>query len=364
MRILYVLEHYHPYIGGSEKLFTDLTTKMAEAGHHVSVVTTKFESSLSEFEEFKGVKIYRVKCFNRYLFTLFAIIRLIRLQGRFDLVHATTYNAAVPAWIYSKIRKIPSVLTFHEVWGKLWFQLPFLNAIQRIGFYVYEQLVLKLRYDHYIAVSESTKSELIKHGVNQERITRIYNGLDYTELEANKDETLKNENYKFLYFGRLGVSKGLDLLIPAFTRIIAKGLTAELTLVLPRKPESFLTQIHKLIEDHNAFANIKIEHELPYPQLIKLISQSNAVVIPSYTEGFCYVAAETGALGTPIVHSGKMSLSEVVSGHHVKMETQNVEGLSDALEKAYNGHWSFSPVRRFEIQDSIEEYLEFYTRIS
>ena len=364
MRILYVLEHYHPYIGGSEKLFTDLSTQMAAAGNDVLVVTTKYSSELPSVDEYKGVRILRIRCFNRFLFTFFALFKLLGLRERFDLIHATTYNAAVPAWVYSKIKSIPSVLTFHEVWGKLWFKLPFLHFHQRLGYYLYEQLVIRLTYDTYIAVSNATRQALIKAGIERNKITRIYNGLDYGELEALKTAPGSNEKFEFLFFGRLGVSKGLDLLIPAFSHFHDRVGNTRLTLVLPTQPRSILSKVQKLIRKHHSQEAIKVIHELPYPELIQLISQVDAVVVPSYTEGFCYVAAEACGIGASVIHSNRMSLSEVVSGPNIKMKALNIASLSDALTDAFNGNWEYTPLNKFEIKSTIDEYLKLYSKIS
>lgn len=146
MTILYVLEHYHPYVGGAEKLFQNIAEEMVRNGHRAIVVTTRFDSDLPRREQYRGVEIYRVPCFNRYLFTFFGTFFLLRFKEPFDFIHSTTYNAALPAWIVGKIKGKPTLLTFHEVWGKLWFQLPFLKWWQRWSFYTFERIVSLLPF--------------------------------------------------------------------------------------------------------------------------------------------------------------------------------------------------------------------------
>ena len=63
MKILFVLEHFYPYIGGAEKLFYALATNLAKEGFEVIVVTTQFDKKLPLVEFHKNVKIIRVKCF-------------------------------------------------------------------------------------------------------------------------------------------------------------------------------------------------------------------------------------------------------------------------------------------------------------
>lgn len=361
MRILYVLEHYHPYIGGAEKLFQNVAEAMADKGHEVLVVTTRFDQDLPQKETINGVMVHRVTCFNRFFFTIVAFFHLLRLKEDFDVVHATTYNAAFPAWLYSKTHKCKSILTFHEVWGKLWFELPFLNLVERWGYYLYERLVLKLRFDLYIAVSEYTASSLKAHGIPDEKVITIYNGLEYpphTLWSANESDT-----FRITYFGRLGVSKGLDLLIPAFHNIATDNPQVELCLVIPRQPRRILDKVLELIKKGPGSEKVRLYHALPRNELNDLILSSDAVAIPSYSEGFCFVAAESCALGVPIIHSGQGALAEVVSGKNVTMKEMSVDSLTDCIKLGILGHWNMIESRQFMLERSIREYLQLYENL-
>ena len=358
MKILYVLEHYHPYIGGAEKLFQDVAERMSAQGHDITVVTTKFHQNLPSEEFHNGVKVLRVNSINRYLFTVFSLFKLFRLREDFDLVHSTTYNAALPAWVFAKCRKIPSILTFHEVWGKLWFEFPFLSFFEKWGFYLYEQAIAALRFDRYIAVSQSTQKALASNGIPVQHIETIYNGLDYDQFKpCSKPQS--GLGYRFLYFGRLGVSKGLNLLIPAFKRLTDKYSDTHLDLVLPEKPKGMLKKVKELIANTKN-DKIILHHDLPRAELHSLICHSNAVVIPSYSEGFCYVAAETSALGVPIIHSGRGALSEVVSGKNIKHPHQTSLSIFEAMEKAYNSQWEEDQSKKFELSATIDSYINLY----
>ena len=50
MKILYVVEHYHPYIGGVEKLFKSLAEEVAKSVNEVTIVTTKHKKNLPSKE--------------------------------------------------------------------------------------------------------------------------------------------------------------------------------------------------------------------------------------------------------------------------------------------------------------------------
>src|SRR4051794_38391456 len=99
-RILFVLEHFPPYIGGVETLFGQLTHALAKQGHTVCVVTLHLRGTPAR-EVVNGVEIIRVRAprpGGRYLFSLLALPEVLRRARTADLIHTTTYTAVLPAW--------------------------------------------------------------------------------------------------------------------------------------------------------------------------------------------------------------------------------------------------------------------------
>ncbi len=361
MRILFVLEHYHPYIGGAETLFRDLTRELARLGHAVTVVTTRFDPLLPAQEVLEGVTVHRVNCRNRFLFSILALPAVRHHAKRADLVHTTTYNAAPPAWIGAKLSGKPVVITFHELWGKLWFRLPFISRPAALAYYCFEQLVFRLPFDRYVAVSDFTARTLVRNGLERQRVTRIYNGLAAEDFPSAPH--CPPDRFTITYFGRLGISKGLEILLPAVSRFTGRHPEARLRLIIPRRPAALYRRILARIGELGVGERVELLHELPWAELRERVRSSSCVVIPSHSEGFCYVAAETVALGVPIVHSGRGALAETVSGRSVEMREMSVAALDEALEAAFLGEWTTEPVKKFPLADSIREYTLFYEDI-
>ena len=147
MKVLFVLEYFYPYIGGSEKLFYQLTKSLVRLGHDVTVITTRFDKTLAKREDINGVRVVRLNLKNRFMFTFFSLPAIISEAKKADVIHTTTYNAALPAYIVARLTGKKVVVTFHEVWGNLWFRLPYLNELQRRIYFGYEQLMLRLNFD-------------------------------------------------------------------------------------------------------------------------------------------------------------------------------------------------------------------------
>ncbi len=358
MKILFVLEHFYPYIGGAERLFFELTRALAQAGHEVAVITTRFRPDLPAEERVAGVRVRRVDCRNRYWFSIVSLPVVYRMAGQYDVVHTTSYNAALPAWLGGALRQKPVLITFHEVWGQLWWRLPFAAFPQRVLFYLWEQLLLRLPFRRFIAVSEFTRQAFRHHGIPAPRCLRIYNGLDYRELAPYTHRP--PETFTVAYFGRLGMSKGLELLLPAVQQLRQAHPDARLKLIVPTYPKPMYEWLLRQLEERGLQEHTQLLHDLPRATLYEAVSTASCVAIPSYSEGFCFVAAEASAIGVPIVSSHKGALPEVVSGRYLSMTAMTADSLAQALRAAYRGQWEERPLRAFELQDAVEAYLELY----
>lgn len=358
MKILFVLEHYYPYIGGAETLFRHLAEALVKQGYAVTVVTSRFKPELKAVETINGVELIRVNCRNRFLFSFLSLPMVIRAGRSADIIHTTTYNAALPAWIGAKILGKKVIVTFHEVWGKLWFNLPYISKIAATAFYAFERLLLALPFDHYIAVSKFTQSELIKHRIPASRIAHIYNGLDYADFEGYIHQP--PPQFTYTYFGRLGISKGLDLLLPAAARMAKQYPDSRLRLIIPKQPLGMYRKINDQITQLELKDHVELLHELSWPELLETVCQSSCVVIPSYSEGFCFVAVETNALGVPIISSGLGALSETVTGHYIEMETQTTIAFFQALERARKEDFDRRPTVRFSLEQAVGAYVRLY----
>lgn len=362
MRILFVIEHYYPYLGGAEKLFQQVAEAFVEEGHQVSIVTTLFNQELQRQEIVNGVEIKRLSCRSRFLFTFLSIPLVWKHASTADLIFTTTYNAALPGWIVGKLKRKKTILVFHEYWGRLWFSLPYLSQLQRVLFFTYEWLIVHLPFYRYIAVSLSTQQRLIEAGIPSQRISHIYNGIDYDRLRSYQWKP--EGDFNVLYFGRLGVSKGLNLLLPAWKAFKDEGYPGQLQLIIPKYPIQLYQQIIETIKKLNiSEEDIQLFHELPQETLFTKVSRAHAVIIPSYSEGFCFVAAETMAIGTPIISSGKGALKEVVSGQFIEIQEHTIDGVCAALKKSIEGSWHLTPNRVFPIKESRERYVQVIASI-
>ncbi|MEI6311776.1 MAG: glycosyltransferase family 4 protein [Bacteroidota bacterium] len=355
MKILYVLEHYSPHKGGVERLFQSIAENLQKENHQVTVITTQLQSAHSSDELLNGVRVIRLPLRNRFLFTFFSIPFVIYYALKHDIIHTTSYNAAFPAFIASFFCRKKCIITFHEVWDNLWWNIPYYNIGRKTLFYVFEKIILALPFDQYIAVSDATKNALIKAGVDSRKITRIYNGINYDSFVSYKHESPQTPT--ICYYGRLGVSKGLNDLLEALKHINSRY---KLLLIIPKHPTFIYKQIIKKIEQNQLSDKTMMKHDLSDVELFNTISKTSFVVIPSWSEGFCFNAVECAAMHIPVVASANTALLETVSGYHMYIENND---LNSAIEKALQNNWQQSETKHFRLVETVAAYKNVYEKI-
>jgi glycosyltransferase involved in cell wall biosynthesis len=356
MKIVFAVEHFRPYVGGVEQLFGSLADALVAQGHEVVVVTSRYRPDLHKIEISGKLKILRTGR-NRFWFTFLSVFSLLREAKHTDLVHTTSYNAALPAWLAARLCRKPVVVTFHEFWGKLWFTLPYMNRFQRPLFYLFEQLLIRLNFNVFVGVSNHTTTMLLRN--TRKEVIRIYNGLNYNEF-AERGSNKTNTAFTFAFFGRAGSSKGLDMLLPAAEEYMDLDSEARFCLIVPRHNTDAFIHTERMINSFRHKERLEVFHHLDRSAVFEKIQQADCVVIPSYNEGFCFAAAEAVALGIPVISSGRGALPEVVSGKFIHLSSLGIPQLVDALHRAKQGMWQEKPNVQFHLDDTVKEYLELY----
>lgn len=178
---------------------------------------------------------------------LLALPAALMYASKATLIHTTTYNAALPAWIASAIWRRPSVITVHEVFGEQWNALPQLNPILGYAFRFVEWFILHLPFEHYICDSDFTARRLQQRmGIPAKKISTVYPAVDYAFWDRSL-HTARDLRQQFhldptvplcVYFGRVGISKGVEYLIGAAKIVRERAPHRRGMLLLARDPQA------------------------------------------------------------------------------------------------------------------------------
>lgn len=364
MTILYILDYHSPHIGWVETLFRHIISQQITQWNQVVVLTTLHDNNLPSYEIIDQVHIYRV---GHHRMSRSSMIRkwisLIH-QYQPDLIHTSTYSAALPAWILSNRYHIPNQLHVHEIYGALWHQFLWLKAYCNKRF---EKLIVwLLPRDRYICVSLYTLNSVRTHfNLPDGKLFLESNPVDqefWKAYDTNQNSEIRNQKIKelkklwpmtydlwpiWLYYGRTWVEKWLDLYIAALPEIIKQYPHFHAVIIAPThepKPNwrskrqtshTLQSQIKQLwIEDYiTRLPPVNSKEEIR-----DRIIASDIVILPSRTEWFGYAMHEVAMMNTSLITTSVGGQIETLSGYDKVYWMQQVtsdeiiKGVKDLLK--------------------------------
>jgi len=304
MRIAFLYDCIYPYvIGGVERRTWEMGRRLATRGHEVHLLGMKFWDGPRVIGR-DGVRIHGVSpAAPLYTGGRRAILPAARyalsllphlFSGEFDLIDAQQfpYLHCFSAAFAGAAKRVPMVITWHEVWGSHWRE--YLGPVEgRLGEMV-ERAVARLPAPR-AAVSRTTADQLRALGV-REPVEVIPNGIDIRGIAAIPPAPV---HWDLLSAGRLIPEKRIDLLIDAIPALL-DGFPSLTVLILGEGPvrPGLEQQASRLgIGDHVSFAGF-----LADPVAVTgLMKSSGVYVSPSIREGFGMAALEAMACGVPVV---------------------------------------------------------------
>jgi len=201
------------------------------------------------------------------------------------------------------------------------------------------------RADKIIAVSQSTKEDLVKlYGIEPKKIKVIYSGIGSQFKIKNSESRIKQkikEKYnlpeKFiLYFGTIEPRKNIIGLIKAFELLKAKFQipNSKFKLVIAGAKGWLYQDIFRTARESKysreiIFTGFVEEEDKPY-----LYNLAELFVYPSVFEGFGFPPLEAMACGVPTIVSVASSLPEVVGQAALMVNSSNIDELAWAMEMA------------------------------
>ncbi len=332
MRVLQVISSFYPAFsyGGPVKVAFDLSKKLVEKGHEVTVYTTDTYNAHSRIKDYKnheiieGIEVFRFKNVSNRLAHMnfpFAPGMALALRKRiekFDIIHLHEYRSLQAIFVHSYAVKhqVPYVLQAH---GALSF--------------FYQKKSLKKAYDNFsgnqllrdasrvIALTNSESCQCKSMGVNQSKIEIVPNGIDLSEFnnlpekgEFRKEHSISTGENVILFLGRIHSIKGIDLLIDAFSEIVKE--LDNVTLVLVGPNDGYLANLKNKIHQLNLTDKVLIVGPIYGREKLKAFVDADVYVLPSIYETFPMTILEAFACGTPVVTTESCGIADIILSSH------------------------------------------------
>ena len=256
----------------------------------------------------------------------------IFLSEHLDCLHVPYFNAPL---FYPK----PYIITIHDLTilhvttGKATTLPKSLYWLRKIGYQVIVRLGVK-RAKHIIAVSESTKDDIVKSlHVDPKKISVTYEGVDKKIMSSNAASP--NKKPYFLYVGNAYPHKNLEFLIKSFGTFLVRHPNYQLVLV--GKNDFFYSRLKKWVLQYPWASHIIFVESASDEQLVAYYTHASAFVFPSHMEGFGLPALEAIWFGAPIVVSDIPVFHELFSTIPLYFDPSKEESLVLALEAVTAG---------------------------
>lgn len=290
--------------------------KMLSEYYEVVAVSSPGEK-MKVLEEREGVRTVSIPMERRISLVkdFISLLRLIVLfaKERPDIVHSITPKAGLLSMLAAWITRVPARmhtftgLVFPTATGKM---QKLLIAMDRLTCFC---------ATHINPEGEGVKRDLVNYNITSKPLHIIangnVNGIDLEYFDKTPEVVEKACSYKkegtftFCFVGRMVRDKGINELVHSFLRLYQKDERVRLLLVGPFEKEldPVLPEVEEHILHHPGICYMGYQNDVR-PFLVA----SDALVFPSYREGFPNVVIQAGAMGLPAIVTDINGCNEIV----------------------------------------------------
>jgi glycosyltransferase involved in cell wall biosynthesis len=308
----------HPAAGGAEVHIAEISRRLSAQGYQLTQAAVGFSGAPDE-ERLDGLDVVRLGRLRWYYPRAVAFCARETRRGRFDLVveHLNKLPFCAPAH-----SAVPVLVVDHHLFGRSAFlQAPWPVAAMVVAT---EALIPWIyRKTPFLAVSQSTKDDLVARGIPAERIGLIHNGVNPPETPPPR---LAVRPFRVAYFGRLERYKRVDLLLRALASLAPRLPALEIVII---GSGSRRDELERLAGELGLAARTRFTGFASDELRDGLLAGSRVCVCPSVKEGWGISVVEANALGVPVVATDVPGLRDAV--RHDETGLLVADGRPEAL---------------------------------
>jgi len=342
LRVVILSWEFPPRIvGGIAPHVYNLSCDLVSKGVDVHVVTCDFPGA-EKSEEINGVHVLRVDSskisspnFATWVYLMNMHMQseaadlINHLSGDVDVIHAHDWLVANAAIGLKHIFRVPLVATIHstEMGRRNGLRTDYERMVHQTEKWLSHEAWRVICCSKYMA--SHVRSTFV---LPEERVVVIPNGVDINDFPKEPDKTQFRRSFAsddekiVLFVGRLVYEKGVQVLINAVPKVLAK-VNAKFVIVGDGYlKDSLAGQVNRMGLNHKVYFTGFIDDQT----LRKLYGCADVCVVPSLYEPFGITALEAMAAKVPLVVADSGGLSEIV-GHDrtgVRVFPNNADSLA------------------------------------
>lgn len=281
--------------------------------------------------EFHGRTIHRVHL-SRDMAEIVKLLGVNEWLIPAELYHATNHYLPLK-------RPDKAIVTIHDLIFMLSPEAQFSDAHR---FFASKVPNFARRCARVIAISESTRSDIIKHlGIPAERIDVVPWAVDRRIFSPAADDRAlrvrlkETQGIDFPYFLAVSCSEGrknTPRLLEAYAKFLERSPKNHLVVVWNDCPP----EIKKKYQNGALANHIHFGSQISDDKLVDLYRGATAMAFPSSYEGFGLPILEAMSCGTPVITAKNSSIPEVAGDAAKYVDPLSVDSMVNALEQFEN----------------------------
>jgi len=293
----------HPEAGGAELHLEEILLEAVRRGHRVTWLACGFPGAPAESTH-RGLRVLR-----RGSFWNFNAI----VPG----VLARELSAPPPDLVLEDVNKVPCFAPWFTkapvglIVPHLFGATAFREAPFPVALYVLllEALIPRAyAHAHVLAISESTRDDLVRRGIPSARVTVVHCGLDHATY-ARDPAVRKSARPTILFIGRVRRYKGLGWVLASLPRVLRQVPDARLVVV---GDGPYLAELRVEAARRGLAHAVEFRGFLPAAEKVRALQEAWVLVQPSPKEGWGLTVVEAGACGTAVVAADSPGLRDSV----------------------------------------------------
>jgi len=341
-RVLIYCPVFLPEVSGYTHAFKQLILNLLNNGFEVDVITPQaLKSGYEEPFKHQNLKVYRynptLKIWGLGLFYQYYkqanYIRKLNEQRKYNLLLIETGDVPLLTYFLSKSILNKTTVRFHSTSDTEYLHLGKHKKYKlRKWFWQY----LSGKKVRHLCATNTYHLNYAQHKVLHTATLKSKHVLTNTVDVAPHNTAAKSNPLNFVVLGRMDEEgfkqKGFDVLLKALEAVKLDIQQAKAQIHIIGNGSCF-AYFKKQV---SAYDFVKLTPEINHDELLKLLQQSDVVILPSLYEGVSMFALEALATGNAVIFSNTGGLIEMVDGNGVLITPGNANDLALAIKKLLN----------------------------